>query len=182
MSFCLKKHCQNIYNQFISAELPHTLLSTSFGCSSTDLLIIMRQVSSLKADQLELTSACLSSFRLMKPLRSASTVWNHWYASGLTPGGMLPTKRKDKGNNRVVKRRVGFTLTLKIPHHFWRLLLSPSLFSSLSPSSICLSQLVWFILFTVFYPCIFNQLLFHWGSQALSSIEYLWQKNRSRDS
>lgn len=56
----------------------------------------MRQVSSLKADQLELTSACFSSLLLMKPLRSVSTVWNHWYASGLTPGGMLPTEKKNK--------------------------------------------------------------------------------------
>lgn len=55
----------------------------------------MRQVSSLKADQLELTSACLSSFRVMKPLRSVSTLWNHWYASWLTPGGMLPAGEKD---------------------------------------------------------------------------------------
>lgn len=60
--------------------------------SDSDLLIIMRQVSSLKADQLELSSACLSSLRLMKPLRSVSTVWNHWYASWLTPGGMLPAE------------------------------------------------------------------------------------------
>lgn len=42
------------------------------------LLIIIRQVSSLKDDQLELTSACFSSFRFMKPLWSESTLWNHW--------------------------------------------------------------------------------------------------------
>lgn len=65
-----------------------------------DLLIIMRQVSSLKVDQFELTSACFSSFRLMKPLWSVSTLWNHWYASWLTPGGMLPAH---VGNKRVAK-------------------------------------------------------------------------------
>lgn len=76
----------------------------------------MRQVSSLKEDQLELTSACLSSFRLMKPLRSVSTLWNHWYASGLTPGGMLPTQRqKNKCGNETEKERNAFWLTLKIP-------------------------------------------------------------------
>lgn len=79
----------------------------------------MRQVSSLKEDQLELTSACLSSFRLMKPLRSVSTLWNHWYASGLTPGGMLPTQRqKNKCGNETEKERNAFWLTLKIPMAF----------------------------------------------------------------
>lgn len=102
MSFCLKTHCQSVYNDFINTELP--LLSISFWLQLYDLLIIMRQVSSLKADQLELTSACFSSFRLMKPLRSVSTVWNHWYASGLTPGGILPTERKIKSSNRKVKK------------------------------------------------------------------------------
>lgn len=84
---------------------PQTNLSTQqFAAAKLQLcnsLIIMRQVSSLKADQLELTSACFSSFRLMKPLWSVSTLWNHWYASGLTPGGMLPA---EEGNKRVATR------------------------------------------------------------------------------
>ena len=62
----------------------------------------MRQVSSLNADQLELTSACLSSFSVMKPLWSVSTVWNHWKASGLTPGGTLPGQEKGGGGKRTV--------------------------------------------------------------------------------
>ena len=48
----------------------------------------------MKADQLELTSACFSSFRVMAPLWSVSTVWNHWKASGLTPGGTLAGQEK----------------------------------------------------------------------------------------
>lgn len=97
-----KKHCQSIYKQFVNTELP--LLEHFIWLQPYYVLIIMRQVSSLKADQLELTSACFSSFALMEPLRSVSTVWNHWYASGLTPGGMLPTERKNNRSNRMVKK------------------------------------------------------------------------------
>lgn len=85
--------------------------------SDSDLLIIMRQVSSLKADQLELTSACLSSLKLMKPLRSVSTVWNHWYASGLTPGGMLPAETDGEYFEEswiTVKKQIGPVIMIMI--------------------------------------------------------------------
>ena len=117
-----------------------------------DLLIIRRQVSSLKADQLELTSACFSSFGLMKPLRSVSTVWNHWYASGLMPGGMLPTQRNNK------RKKNEYTCCLKIVffgscfHHF---------------------QLFLFIFFPVIHPFIFYN---HTLSLGLLGEADVWQK------
>lgn len=66
-----------------------------------------------------MTSACLSSFRLMKPLRSVSTLWNHWYASGLTPGGMLPTQRqKNKCANETREGKKCVLTDFKDSHGF----------------------------------------------------------------
>lgn len=83
------------------------------------LLIIIKQVSSLKADQLELTRACLSSLVVMYPLWSASTVWNQEKASGSTPGGMWPVWERTRYKEHIQRTAGPSTRACQEPHQHW---------------------------------------------------------------